>query len=641
MSLNKAALEQNYVEPLGMNSYTNPLQLQEGEVSDAWNADLYNSSYSKRKGIIEVVNNANIWTGMSITQGIEYITPAGGTKDIVFGTNGTSGGGSVATFESGTFTNIKTGLDPTARPFFLQLGSQLLFVNGIDAPFLYNDSVAKQYGITPPASLTAVPGAGSGHKLPNEQYLIAITYYNSTTKAESTPTFANPVVMGNTDNQIALTFAAADATTADKIRVYSSGASTNILLLEAEIGGTSTSYTANVADFALTFPQLELDNSRITDFTSSVNFPALIANRVFLKSATNEIRHSKIGQSGPMLESFEASAVVSTLNKLGAADDVIGLGAAGATPIIIKQRSVGRLDPLAVPDSTVSSDLVRYTYVELSDNIGGVYHGVGAQVYGEYVFLSRTNVFATDGKTVRPICDGLKDMLRAGGYTPSQISRLSAINDETNQRILISFFDSSGTASPDFILVGDYVKYPTFRWTVYRPGVSRTTHPGIKVGCFYSKRTNLGAFNYFVGNCLKNGQIYQLYQTNNDLNDPIYFKIRTKVYPFGDPVVQKLVKTCTLAAQGSGRAYNMQVSSVVDLGGIEEDSQDVGLDGAGSTWDNVLWDRSFWGGRQQLILNYEPHTKCRFFQLVFKQVELDAPLQIFNWDLRASVYGPF
>lgn len=638
MSLRDGKVEYHYFEPLGMDLSQSPLLLADGAVEEAWNCDIDNGTYRKRNGISTVIASGELIANTSILAGIEYLPPTGPLKEIVFGTDGTGGGGTIYEIASGSFTARETGLDATARPFFIQIGSQLLFVNGVDSPVVLNNTTTKQYGITAPSALTATSSATSGSKLAGERYLIAITYYNSATGAESSPFIATPVVISGGHSSIALSFSAANSATADSIRVYCSYASSNILLLEDEISGVSTSYSATASDQELVQPQLELDNTRIDLLSSEVNFPALVDNRVFLKTAKNEIRHSKIGQSGPMFESFEASAVANTASKYGSYDDIVAIGSAGNVPIVVKERSVGRLDALGIPDTLSSVDNVRYVYTEISDNIGGIHHSAGTQVYGEYVFLSRNNIYATDGKDVRPICDQLSPLLRAAGFTSAQKPRVSAINDETNQRVLISFFESATATYPDYIAVGDYEKYPEFRWTLYRPGISRTTHPGMRVGCFYSKKTNLGAYDYFVGNTAGNGQIYQLDSGTNDADSAIYFKLKTKAYTFGDPAAEKLVKTCTFQAEGSGSQYDMQISSLLNLSKVETGSANISLDDSGITWDNFTWDQGLWAGGQQLGVNYEPHSKCRFFQLVIRQTSADAPLKLYSWDLRASVF---
>ncbi len=638
--LRDAKVEYHYSEPLGMDLSTNPLLLPDGAVVEAYNIDISDGTYERRGGISEIVDAADLIANTSITAGIEFQPSTGALQDIVFGTTGDSGGGTTYLYD-GTFTSIETGLDADARPFFTQLGTQLLFVNGEDTPFLYTGSTTKAFGIAAPASLTAASSASSGGKIEGQRYLVAITYYNSVTGAESSPTFASPVVIASGHSSIALTFAAAASATANTIRIYCSYASSSTLLLEDEIGDSATSYSAVASDFELTQPVLELDNSRITDFSNEINFPALISNRLFLKTANNEIRNSKIGQSGPMFESFEASAVCSTESKYGITDDIVGIGSAGDVPIIVKERSVGRLDALGVPDTLSPVDPVRYTYVELSDNIGGVWHSTGVQVFGEYVFLGKSNIYATDGRTVRKVCDQLSPLIRRAGFTETQKQQLSAINDETNKRVLISMFETASSQYPDYVLVGDYDKYPDFRWTVYRPGLSRVTHPGIRVGCFYSKKTTLGAFDYFVGNIEENGQIYQLDAGNNDVTFPTYFKLKTKAYTFSDPAIQKLVKTCTLQAEDQGNGSSLQISSIINLSNTEQDYQTILLDASGDTWDNAVWDQSMWAGGQQLDVQYEPHIKCRNIQLVFRQIDLDSPLRLYSWDLTASTFRVF
>ena len=51
---------------------------------------------------------------------------------------------------------------------------------------------------------------------------------------------------------------------------------------------------------------LDPDNSQLSAFDATPEFSTICQNRIFVKTAENQVRFSKIGQEGPLPESFEA-----------------------------------------------------------------------------------------------------------------------------------------------------------------------------------------------------------------------------------------------------------------------------------------------------------------------------------------------
>lgn len=639
MSLRYAQPEIEYSLAMGMDITSSPPALEPGYVREAYNCDLgLSGGYVKRKG--HANDLAAAWTGRSITAGIEYLTPAGAYRTVVHGTDGTATGGEIGYKDAGAVVSIVASKSGTARPSFVQIGTQLLWVNGADAPVVYNGTSTKQFGITAPsATPTGTASNGPGALVNSASYIHAYSHYNSATGAESTPTVLNAVVLGATDDTITYTgLTAAPAATADQIRIYRTVANGNQLFLEDTIAGASTAFTSVKADVALTTPA-ELDNSRVEDLADSIKYPAKTETRLFLATGDNEVRHSKVGQSGPMFESFEASAVASTEGLYGAADKIVGLGAAGDTPIVVKERSVGRLDALGVPDTLSPVDPVRYRYTEMSTDFGGVSHWAGCQVRGEWVFLTRENVAATDGRQLRTVADGLRTFIKACGFLSSQITKISAVNDTRNERVFFSVFVDELAARPDYILVGDYRRYPTFRWTIYRPGTNSNTHPGIRAGCFFlARNTANGHYNLYAGNNEANGQLYLLNSGDSDRGSGIYWYIKTRAYAAGRPDLDKLWKLCKFNVRGSGNNYSIQVSAIFDLSNSEVLPETISLAGSGALWDTAEWDTDTWADDTLLPKQYDSHRKAQFFQLVFLNSGADQPIELVGWSLAASLF---
>lgn len=643
MSLRNFAPDFEYSTPMGLDTTSPIATVPQGYVREATNYNLgYSGGYSKRDGYVNRLSE--VWTGKSITQGVEF-TPTGGVRTpIVFGTDGTASGGAYGFVDSGTVTPISTGLSGTVRPNFVQFSGLLFFFNGFDDAQLYDGSSVRQVGITAPTSGPTVSSQTTGGSLVLlGTYTAAYTYYNSVTGAESSPSPLLPnTTLTGSNNKLNLSLTPGDSGTADTIRVYRTVANGNALFLDGTASISATSYALSVADAALGI-QIELDNSRLADLAPNAVYPTVADNRIFVKSGTNEIRHSKIGQSGPMPESFEAKGVTSTIGKLGSNDDIVGINRINQLPIALKQYSIGRLDPFGLPDNTQAVDNVGYTYREISDTIGAVGHNSAVQVMEELLFLGRDNIYATDGIKVRPIADSIQATIRTLGFTPTQQTLMSAENDTVKRRVYFQVFSNPEATAPDMTIVGDYQRYPQFRWTFYEKGPNAVTHPGIVAGCMFRiTDSSSGLPDMYFGNSKSNGKLYQMDFGSNDDGAPIYARLVTRPYFGGNPLFFKLFKKGEFQVQGNGNNYNATVCAIYDLTGTEEECIPLSLFAGGCLWDDPssLWDTATWTDEAVLSLDYFMHRKAKYLQLVIKQTEADAPLELFAWGTYASSFSP-
>lgn len=627
----------------GMDS-TSPLQaIQPGYARSAKNC--YPGLFGgvlKRDGYTTQLSSA--WGARSVTGGIEFRAGAGSRQTVVFGTDGSASGGSVGYVSAGAVVDISTGLSGTARPSFVQGGDLLFFYNGSDTPFVYDGSATRQVGITAPAAAPTIALSGGGSLNTSANYIWAYTYYNSVTGAESSPSALSATTATGANTRATLTILAGSATTADTIRIYRTVANGNTLFLDGTAAIGATSYVSSIADSALTTPQMELDNSRIVDLAPNALYPVVCQQRVFLKSGRNEVRYSKVGQSGPMPESFQATAVTSTVGTFGSNDDIVGQGKAGDVPIVIKERSVGRLEPLGFPDTLSASDPVLYQYVETSTEIGGVSHWAVTQVLGECVFLGKDNVYGTRGAggDLRPLADSMQATIRELGFASGQVAKISAANDQKLRLVYFSVFATSADANPTYVLVGDYRKYPNFRWTLWTPGTNATTHPGVKAASLFSVTNSTdGTQDVLFGNSASNGQVYRLNDGESDNTKGIYFELVTRPYACGNPAAVKLFKTAYVYAEGSGADYDLDVSSIYDLSGGEEDQTSLSLSSGGALWDTATWDSSSWGSSAVPPRKYQTHRKAQHQQLVFRQTDASAPLTLHSWFTSGSLFRIF
>jgi hypothetical protein len=209
-----------------------------------------------------------------------------------------------------------------------------------------------------------------------------------------------------------------------------------------------------------------------------------------------------------------------------------------------------------------------------------------------------------------------------------------------NQRIIISVFKDSVSTVPDYQLVGDYRKYPDYRWTFYRPGTNSSTHPGIRPGCFFlAQNSTDGGFDLFAGNLDANGQYFQLNRGTSDRNSGIYFRIKSRAYDGGSPMADKLYKDAGFHVRGNGNAYSLSVSAIYDLAGYEEATESLALGTGGAQWDIAVWDVDSWADDAVLPLYYSAHRKAKFQQLVFLNSGANAPVEVLGWATSMAQFG--
>lgn len=624
---------------LGMDTTSSLQAMQPGYVRSALNCrPNLSGGYVKRGGYAAQLDTP--WSTRSITAGIEYKGSGGTRLKLLFGTDGTGTGGRLGYISAGAVTEILTGLSGSARPSLIQYDDQLFFFNGSDAPVVYDGTSTKQMGITPPASApTSSIAAGGSPGLGAGSYIWAITYYNSVTGAESSP---SPLVTGTAaaGNKNTLSFSAGSASTADTIRIYRTYANGQQLYLEGTAAISATSYVSQLADASLTTPQLELDNTRLTTWSGTPKYPAVADRRIFIRTGKNEIRWSKVGQSGAMPESFPVTNVADCAGTYGGGDDVIGISKAGSVPIVLKERSIGKLELVGFPDSSVAAETSFYLYKELTDAVGALSHWAAVEVLGECIFLTKDNIFGTRGEAgdLRALAPTLQTTIRGLGFASSQIQRVSAINDPTLQQVRFQVFLNSNASTPAYTLVGDYRDYPKFKWTIDAPGTNTGTHPGIVAGCYFSALdATTGVSAIFFGG-VSNGQVYQLHSGTTDAGSAIYFEIIDRPRGCQNPMADKLWKTGGFYAEGDGTAYNLTISAIYDLSGEEEGVRITSLATGGSLWDNSDWDTATFASTLAPLRKYQPHRKAKFQQLVFRQTSASAPLTLQSWFTAGSLF---
>lgn len=673
----------NFVEELehsdakGLDT-TSPINLMaQGFVREAKNINLGSTGgYVKRSGYLQQLTSAI--SGNSIRQGIEYRRT--GIAEILLHHTDNSSVARLSKVQTGSVVNllnpsgVALALDPFKRPSFAQIADSLFYFDGsgdVETPLVYEgySNYTRPLGIAFPSNKPTYTTVGSGGSLEEGQYIYAYTYafyFNNQLIAESSPSELSDTITTVLNDTVNLTLVAYPNYGNSNLghltvmtRIWRTFVNGSILFLETEIAGNSTSHASTASDNSLLSEQMPLDNSRLSDYTDyyKARFPIVSRNRLLVfHPEQNRGRFSKIGQNGPLPESFPVSNEFSVEGRFGAADGLIGAGQIKGIPIILKERSVGRLEEIGLPDLGNSADNITYIYREISETIGAVSHFAQCQVFDELIFLSRDNIYGTDGLNVRPIATQIQSTIKACDFSGDKVYKLSAINDTKNRRIYIQVFESVTSAEPDLTLVGDYQQYPTFRWTTYNKGNNTTTHPGISAGCFFqTEATASGGLDIYFGSATNEGQYYKMNTGNSDykagVERSILMKLASRPYMFGQPQIQKLYKNARIWAEARDNTYQFEFGVKYDLEFTEVDIQSFEVLGVGTVWApsspiTYVWSSGstaspnlLWTGPALQEYKYSIHRKAKMMQMIFTQDDNNAPLTLLGWGVSGSIFS--
>ncbi len=662
----------NYIQELeytiakGLDTTSPVSQMAPGFVREAWNTNLGTTGgHTKRGGSLgQLITPWGGGTPLAIQTGVEYTSVGSSKQTLLFGTDYVSDGrfGKVS---AGAVTDLVTGLSASDRLAFAQIEDRLYAFNGdsVNAPFVYEGISTRTLGIPAPLAAPSAVGSTGGSKIEGD-FVFAYTYAirNSSTLrivAESSPSDLASLSLTPGQNRAILGVVASTTTVPGPlevvIRIWSTVSGGSILFLEDIIPNTTGSYNADAAADSLDTEQLQFDNSLLSSFEgyTKARFPVIARNRLFVAHENrNEVRFSKIGRSGPLIESFPALNYSATEGIYGADDTIVGLGQINGIPLILKERSIGRLEEVGLPEITQSEDLVTYIYREISQTVGAISHFAQCQVFDELVFLGPDNIYATNGQTVRPIGSLIQKTIRSLGYGSGKKNRVSMVNDTKFRRIYIQVFEGQSSANPTLTIVGDYQQYPDFRWTFYGPGANAVTHPGWRVGGFFQLTNSVdGSVEVYFGNSNKDGDYYKINtgEADDDAGTErgIYWRIVTRPYSMDQPLVTKLFKNIRLFAEAASSDYDLELCAAFDLSTEEEFCQDFTIPGTGNNWDENNWvddaeteaDPLIWSGPALAELSYDPHRKAKFMQLVFHQTDANAPVTILGWGVSGSIFS--
>lgn len=661
MSRRRYVEELEYTPARGLDTTSVTSQMAQGFVRRALNCNLgVTSGYFKREGYTSSLTTD--FASLSIRQGLEYIQADGTSFKLFYGTDDVFDGRLGRQNVGGGVDDILLTLSTTDRLAMVQFEDRVYGFNGdsVSAPFVYDGGAAvRDLGLAAPATLTGSAAVTDvSGELGDGSYIVAYTYVlkdnaSGRVLAESSPSPFETVVVASPDNAIDMPVTASTATALASetifIRTYRTLQGGLILLKAAEFSNTTATVRLLDSNATITANVIQLaeDNNQLDTFLGydQAKFPTVARNRLFVANKSkNEVRWSKIGQEGPLPESFSAVAFAAVEGRQGSADKIVGISQIKGVPLILKERSIGRLEEVGLPEVTRSEDPVTYIYREISDSVGAITHFAAAQVIDELVFLSRDNIYATTGGTVRPIANSIQSTIRALDFRNAKTDNISAINDTKNRRLYISVFSNTAATEPNLVIVGDYQAYPEFRWTTYEEGTNTVTHPGIRAGSFFQLVNPAdGSLDVHFGNTDGNGKYYKMNDGRADDGKGIFFKIVSRPYEMEQPLVTKLFKNTRIFVQAESDSYDLEFCAIFDLGTNEEPCQVFNISNLGGKWDEHKWapssDPLIWAGSGFDELQYDPHRKAKFMQLVFNQPDADAPVTLLGWGVSGSIFG--
>ncbi len=602
------------------NSYSTATR---GTLSVANNADLVDDSLVvKRKGVTPL---GSAWGTHRIRQLFSYKNTDGSEGVFVYGEDASPTGlsGTLGLLSStSTPTTIQTGLKDGVKPTFIQFEDFVYLFTG-NENLIVSSTGTRQIGLDFPTVVPTFNAFTSGSLNTKGSYLFVYTYFNSTTGAESSPSEASSAIVTTTDTALSgiiINVAAGNSALADKIRVYRTTAGGRIFFLDGETSISSTTYTSTVRDAGLG-QQLETDNERLVDpvFSAITN-----DSRIFVLTENSRVRYSKIGQSGSMPESFQALDFIDcTQNKN---DQASGLGKAGSTIIVIKQKSVGRLTQLTANLNGLElAGSQKYIYEEISNDITFTNPHCILSLDNLCVWLGEGEIFATDGLNIFRYGERIRNILNTLNY--NQKWKFSAIN-RTDTKQLIWSVCRSGQNEPDYQIVAHYKKAPKIAFTFYTPGTNTTTHPGIQAASF--TKTNLsGVVTYLLGSSANDGLVQKLGVGNSDNTKGIYFEIKLPWQSGNSEALTKLFHSCYLFVAGSGNNYNLNFA--LERNNIETAIVTASkslLSNNSTNWNAANWNEFNWATVEFLPIKFFPHKKAYTGRYVFYNYNANEPIAI-------------
>lgn len=597
-----------------------------GTLSIALNTDLVSEDLAKKRAGYETVTT---WGSRNFRGGLEYKNVDGNRQNLVYAEDATLTGN---TGIWGTFigtsapTTLRSGLLDGVKPCLLQYRSLGFLFNGRDN-LLFDGTSVRQIGIDAPASAPIFVTNISGDQVPSGTYLFAYSYFNSQTGAESNLSPISASFTAGATTALAgfrISIAAGSSTTADKIRIYRTVSGGQVLFLEDEVSITTTSFDSTTLDSGLGV-EAELDNSRLSE---PAKFGIVADNRIFVggfASNPNRVQHSKVGISGSMPESFQALDFIDC--NINDGDRVLGLGKAGDSVIIIKERSVGRLVRVSSETGGLERQgSVKYIYEEISSEITGLSHHLILSLDNIAIWFGKDDIYGTDGTQIFRFGKRVRNTIKALDFNLAY--KWSAITKTDTQQILFSV-TQAGKSECDFQFVGHYRNFPKIAFTFYSAGSDTSTHPGLVVGTFFQVTMN-GSTQFYFGSAQASGKVYQMGAGDSDSGYGIYWRMGLPWDGGQQKMAKKHFHSYYLFAAGSGVAPNNILIHrfETNTNEITRKTTTSTLIGTNPLWHSVKWHDFNWANVQFNPLKFFPNKKAYFGRYSWENTYADQPVAI-------------
>lgn len=597
-------------------------------LSIALNTDLTDDSLGRKRNGYTPVNTIP-WGTRRIRHGFEYRKSTGVFENLLYGeasaVTGTSGiFGKMA--GAGIPTTIATNLADGLKPSIIQFRNLIFVYNGTD-DFLYDGTVTRQIGITAPTTAPTLNVLIDGALNQLSPYLYVYTYYNSVTGAESSVSPPSATITTGTaaafQDGVRLNITAGVAATADTIRIYRTVAGGSSFFLEGTVGIAATTFDSIKADSALSI-EIEPDNSRLPE---KAKYATVLDNRVFVAGFANNpnrIQYSKIGQEGAKPESFQASDFIDC--NLNDGDKIIGLGIANNAILVLKERSVGKLTPIAINSGGVERVGSRkYIYEQLSSEVTGLSHHTLTSVDIFAIWLGRDDIYGTDGAQIFRFGRRILQTYRSLEFSNSY--KWSVVNKITTQQLIFSV-NRNGQAEPDFQLIGHYRNFPKVAWTYYSPGSNISTHPGLQAGALFQATENNQRVYYF-GSSAAVGTVFKFDTGTNDNTKGIYWDIRIPWDHNGLPDKMKMFHSYFATVEGTGQGHPLIHSFEIEkVEYIVVTAVTPLLAQNGALWGAPLWTSFNWAQNAIVPVSFFPHRKAHYGRYGLQNFNADQPMRL-------------
>lgn len=587
-------------------------------LSVADNVDLVDESLcKKRSGTAPKTTTA--WGQRKIRRLFEMVTSTGSRKLMCFGENAVANGtsGTFGVLNGTTITTVAASLLDGVKPQVVQFGTRaFVFNNGND--FVYDGTNKTQIGITPPTIAPAFSANVAGSMDNGLNFLGVYTYYNSQTGAESSPSPASAAVVP-TIGGISWTVTPGDSVTADKIRFYRTVGNGSLFFLDGETTISSSTYNTTNADTSLG-QQLEEDNTRPTAcYLATVN-----ENRIFAVASLNKSRviHSKIGQTGPMPESFQVDDFVDCNPNDG--NEIRILGTINGITLVIKDTTIGKLIPINAFQSNEleAGGYQKYVYQEIAQHITCV-PNTGISIDNIFIWLGKEDIYGTDGVQIIRLGARIRNTLNTLDFTRSY--KFDVVNKVDTKQIIFTVI-RTGKTEPDYQIVGHYRNAPKVAWTVYTPGLNEVTHPGIKASALVSATEN-GTAVYYYGSSDAVGTIYKMNTGNSDSGSGIYFDARLPWESLERSAKIKTFHSYYNMLLGDGNDYDITHTFEINKQESIVKTATTNLsDPNAPYWDAENWDEFNWASLAFTPKKFFPHKKAYFGRYGFNNINADEPI---------------